>query len=328
MYWFFLIFSLILQAVVISLTYGYQAKKKVESEDGEQDTKMVVDEERQKASDIKKYDRFTTFTKILKQYSGLVLMAQIAYELINNQEFLGAYGWGTQFKDTMKDLNINEQYMGMIGFYEYGTGENKNIAWIFLSPIIFYITTSIMKDHFSDKRDALKAQQEAEKALIDLKMTLKSQSVAEGGFAGKEAEDVKFQITFDYERIRFSVKYLIYQRINQWKLIDILALNFHIVTCFVTVFLCINWQISLFMLFQLLSSIYLCWRISYEMYKYGQQFKYDIQYRGLQGEKLQSIPRNKIKFEEFQKEYITIDEAYQMNKNYKAEASEKLMNIR
>lgn len=48
-------------------------------------------------------------------------MLQIAYELINNETFLGAYGWGNSFNDLLKEFNINEGYLGMIGFYKYGT---------------------------------------------------------------------------------------------------------------------------------------------------------------------------------------------------------------
>jgi hypothetical protein len=158
MYWGFLIFSLVLQAIVISLTYGYTKAKIEDKDDGENDRVRVIDEEEQKKEEIKRFQRFTLLTKILKQYSGIVLMAQIAYELINNEKFLGAYGWGSTFKNTLEAWNIDERYMGMIGFYEYGSNQGGNIVWIFLSPIIFYITTSIMKDHFQGKAEALKNQ--------------------------------------------------------------------------------------------------------------------------------------------------------------------------
>jgi hypothetical protein len=93
----------------------------------------------------------------------------------------------------------------------------------------------------------------------------------------KKKEEIKFEIEFAFEKIRFSVNYLIYQRINQWKILDTLALNFHFLTCFVTVFLCFNWQISLFMFLQLLCSVILCWKISYEMYSYGRTSKRDLE---------------------------------------------------
>lgn len=74
MYWGFLIFSLILQAVVISMTYGYQSAKIVQNEQDPNDKKRVIDEEKQKQDEIKRLQRFTLLTKILKQYSGIVLM--------------------------------------------------------------------------------------------------------------------------------------------------------------------------------------------------------------------------------------------------------------
>lgn len=54
-----------------------------------------------------------------------------------------------------------QDYMGMIGFSTYDNKTKQSIAMIFLSPIIFYITASILKDYFSEKRkDILKDQLE------------------------------------------------------------------------------------------------------------------------------------------------------------------------
>lgn len=152
MYWGFLIFSLLLQAVVISLTYGYKTKNKVANEKNEDDFKMVVNEKSEIDNEIKRNDRFLRLTKILKQYSGIVLIAQIAYHLINDENFLSSYGWDTLMKDFLKSNGINEKYLGIIGFHEYDKSQaSSGLIWLFLSPIIFYITTSIMKDHFSEK---------------------------------------------------------------------------------------------------------------------------------------------------------------------------------
>ena len=41
--------------------------------------------------------------------------------------------------------------MTIIGFSTYDNENQQNLAWIFLSPIIFFITASILKDHFQDK---------------------------------------------------------------------------------------------------------------------------------------------------------------------------------
>jgi hypothetical protein len=70
-----------------------------------------------------------------------------------------------------------------------------------------------------------------------MRATMRQQSI----MIGSQKDQEKWDIEFEYEKVRFSVKYLIYQRIGQWKLMDTIALNFHLVTCFVTVFLCINW---------------------------------------------------------------------------------------
>lgn len=65
MYWGFLIFSLILQAIVISMTYGYNKKKKIK-EDNESSGNKPVADDTVEAQVIKRYERFTTLTKILK----------------------------------------------------------------------------------------------------------------------------------------------------------------------------------------------------------------------------------------------------------------------
>ena len=41
--------------------------------------------------------------------------------------------------------------MTIIGFSTYDNENQQNLSWIFLSPIIFFITASILKDHFQDK---------------------------------------------------------------------------------------------------------------------------------------------------------------------------------
>lgn len=108
---------------------------------------------------------------------------------------------------------------------------------------------------------------------------------------------------------------------------DSIALNFHLLTCFVTVFLCINWQISLLMFLQLSCSVTLCLRITWKMYKYGREFKFDISEKGLSNDSNTSR-REFIDQKHFDRSSITIDEAYKLNKSFKLQASEKLMEIR
>jgi hypothetical protein len=64
------------------------------------------------------------------------------------------------------------------------------------------------------------------------------------------------------------------------------------------------------------------------MYLYGREFKYDNNYKALKGNSEKDKNRNKISFDHFTKEYITIDTAYDLNKRYKLAASEKLMAVR
>lgn len=138
----------------------------------------------------------------------------------------------------------------------------------------------------------------------------------------------KHEVIFEYEHVRFSVQYQIYQRMDLWKLIDSIALNFHLITAFVTVLLCTEYQISLFMLLQLTATVVMCFRVSHAMYLYGREFKYDNAYKGLQVNTEKDRQRNKISQGHFRQEYITIDTAYDLNKSYKLAASEKLMAVR
>ena len=79
------------------------------------------------------------------------------------------------------------------------------------------------------------------------------------------------------------------------------------------------------MYLQLICSVVMCFRVSHAMYKYGRSFKHDNQYKGLQGVK---STRENIEKEMFKKEYITIDDAYAMNKSYNLHASEELMKVK
>lgn len=60
------------------------------------------------------------------------------------------------------------------------------------------------------------------------------------------------------------------------------------------------------------------------MYSYGRRFKFDDKQRGL----TDSNKRNNIDWAKIDNEYITIDTAYKMNKEYKMEASDTLMAVR
>jgi hypothetical protein len=70
--------------------------------------------------------------------------------MIKSKDFLASYGWGEYFDEILTFLEKNAGILKIIGFDSSVDG-NTNIAWLFLSPIIFYITTSIMKDHFQSK---------------------------------------------------------------------------------------------------------------------------------------------------------------------------------
>lgn len=119
-------------------------------------------------------------------------------------------------------------------------------------------------------------------AAMDARRTLNQDKRNTLGQSGIDLRlEPKDEVLFRFERVRFTIPYIIYKRINQWRMFDTVALNFHLVTAFTTVFLCTNWQISVFMLFQLICTISMCLRVSYSMYKYGRQFKYDDKNKGL-----------------------------------------------
>ena len=88
MFWGFLIFSLTLQTAVVSAS--------------EENSKML----RHCAGQ----------SKILKIYSGFVLIAQIAYHFINDKQFLAQYGFDQILNYILGDLN---EYMTIIGFENY-----------------------------------------------------------------------------------------------------------------------------------------------------------------------------------------------------------------
>ena len=63
---------------------------------------------------------------------------------------------------------------------------------------------------------------------------------------------------------------MIYQRKGLGRFMDSVALNFHLITATITIVLCTNWQISLFMSFYLVCTVILCIRASKELYSNGQ----------------------------------------------------------
>jgi hypothetical protein len=88
-----------------------------------------------------------------------------------------------------------------------------------------------------------------------------------------------------------------------WRYIDTLALNFHLVTATVTVILCTNWQISLFMSFYLLCTVILCIRAAKDLHRNGQNI-------------------NETRTE------MDVNEAHYLNKEYMFKANDTLLRIR
>lgn len=156
--------------------------------------------------------------------------------------------------------------MPLFGFFNDTQG---NIIWLFMSPILFFISSQILKDHFQDRLEKKEAEERAadsnksglfsqkddessEKngdltpATLSLRKNLKAKLI---GFSDKsrENEEITNQLTekqkldLEFSRIRYTVPYLVYQRVNQWKYIDMIALNFHLITATVTIYFCVYW---------------------------------------------------------------------------------------
>ena len=166
MFWGFLFFSLILQAYVISSSYGnirkpVPAKKNEDAVDREfaRQEEVLAQKELEK-NNLKKFIRLS---RVLRYYSGFVLIAQIAYFFIMDDSFLGQYGFDDQFEKILTDVGI-WNYICVIGFTEcvaktpaaqdaaaVAKQEDRSVISAFLIPIVFYITASILKDYFSEK---------------------------------------------------------------------------------------------------------------------------------------------------------------------------------
>jgi len=65
---------------------------------------------------------------------------------------LKKYGFDEALNSVLTTFGIND-YMTLIGFKDLKEGNEaqQSLVWIFLSPIIFFITASILKDYFRTK---------------------------------------------------------------------------------------------------------------------------------------------------------------------------------
>lgn len=59
---------------------------------------------------------------------------------------------------------------------------------------------------------------------------------------------------------------------SSWRIIDSIALNLHLLVAFYTIYLCIDWQLSLFTCFYLMCIVLLVTRASRLLYKNSQDF--------------------------------------------------------
>lgn len=105
--------------------------------------------------------RCITNSAILRIYSGIVLIAQIAYTFITDQSFLASYGFDDILQTILSTVGLS-QYLEIIGFSTY-TGETS-IAATFLSPILFYITAAILQDYFRVRLEKYEREAKQEQA--------------------------------------------------------------------------------------------------------------------------------------------------------------------
>ncbi len=138
-------------------------------------------------------------------------------------------------------------------------------------------------------------------------------------------ENEKEKIHFDFERIRFSIPYMIYQRLPQWRVMDSIAMNFHLVTATVTVILCTNWQISLFMSFYLLCNVILCTRAARELHSNGAKIIKEEVDKELENDNGRNNFKPKVENVNIE---VDVDTAHKMNKSYMHYASDILLKIR
>ena len=120
---------------------------------------------------------------------------------------------------------------------------------------------------------------------------------------------------------------MIYQRVNAWRILDAIALNFHLVMATVTIFFCCNWQISLFMTFYLICTVILCVRAAVELHKNGKNMQVDHHDKWNKTD-IQDHGRNKISAKYITKEGMTVDEAHELNKRYMESANNTLLSVR
>jgi hypothetical protein len=138
-----------------------------------------------------------------------------------------------------------------------------------MSPILFFISSQILKDHFQERLEKKEAEEKTHLSIKSGIFSYKDDESSEKngdltptslnfrnnvrskliGFGDKSRENEeianqlseKQKLDLEYSRIRYTVPYLVYQRVNLWKYIDKIALNFHLITAAVTIYLCVNW---------------------------------------------------------------------------------------
>lgn len=190
--------------------------------------------------------------------------------------------------------------MPLFGFFNDTQG---NIIWLFMSPILFYISTQILKDHFQERYQKKEAEEKANaeskiKNIFEKSQPKDEESVNAGNTPvslnfrnnvreklmrysdrSRENEEIANQLTekqrleLEYSRIRYTVPYLVYQRVNMWKYIDKIALNFHLITAGVTLYLCVNWQVSVIMLVQFICAIGMTITLSQSLHRNSHKIK-------------------------------------------------------
>lgn len=135
MYWLFLILSLVLQAVVVSNQYGYgkpKSKEQLEKSKSqmiklsrkEELEKRAIDKKTELEEELGRVNKFVIYSRLLRQYSGLVLIIQIAYFFVHDKEFLekNNFEFGKDLAEYITEHGL-EIYLSMAGFTTFASGK-------------------------------------------------------------------------------------------------------------------------------------------------------------------------------------------------------------
>lgn len=178
---------------------------------------------------IEQYEKCILYAKILKVYAAFTLIVSVAYFLITKPGFLEQVSIDESIRQSLPWIFENIDLIGVKAYISEHESPYK--IWLnFATQLAFLFIGYLLETFYVYMRNEKRDEERADYT---------------------EVFEEEFELKQYYEKVRFTIPFLLYRLNRHWRFLDNVALYFHILTNTAILFFAINVELSLFMAFNI-----------------------------------------------------------------------------